>query len=883
MTVATPMMEQYWRVKGGHPDCLLFFRMGDFYELFFDDAVTAAAALDIALTHRGKHQGATVPMCGVPVHSHEGYVARLIQQGFRVAICEQVEDPAAARKRGPKAVVERAVVRIVTAGTLTEDTLLEARANNYLAALVRVGADLGLASADISTSIFELRSVKPADLGAVLAELDPGELLAADRERETGDLGPVFREWLSRLTLLPASRFDSVNAHQRLLDQFQVATLEAFGDFSRAEVAAGGALLDYIDLTQQGRRPRLSPPRRIAEADHVHIDAASRRNLELVRSLSGGKEGSLLRVIDRTVTGGGARLLHARLSAPLTDPRAINERLDDVAFFINCEAAGEEIRLALRRCPDLQRALSRLTLGRGGPRDLAAIRDGLAIAGEIEAVLQRPHPAAEPAGMLRIASALGGHADLARELTAALAESLPFAARDGDFIAEGFAPKLDAVKALRDDSRRLIAELQATYAQETGIPSLKIRHNNVLGYYVEVSAKQAEKLSHEEGRRFILRQSTANAVRFTTSDLADLELRIAKAAGEAMSLELSVFDSLVAQVLESGDLIARSASAMAQIDVATAMASLAIENTYCRPELDLSNELQIVGGRHPVVESAIERDGNARFVPNDCLLANEQRIWLLTGPNMAGKSTFLRQTALIALLAQMGSFVPARSARIGIVDRIFSRVGAGDDLARGQSTFMVEMVETAAILNQASERALVILDEIGRGTATFDGLSIAWAVVEHLHDVNRCRALFATHYHELTALAATLGELACCSMRVREWQGNIVFLHEVVPGAANRSYGIHVGRLAGLPAPVLRRAEEVLRTLESGEASAAPSRLAEDLPLFAAAMRDPVAKNPTAPPPVEAMLNNIEPDTLTPRAALDLVYAMKQRLVDERS
>lgn len=870
-------------MKDETPDCLLFFRMGDFYELFFDDAMVASAALDIALTHRGKHQGVDVPMCGVPVHSHDGYVARLIQKGYRVAICEQVEDSALAKKRGPKSVVERAVVRIVTAGTVTEDTLLEARTNNYLAALARVGADLGLAWADISTGVFEIRSLKPAEVSAVLAELDPGELLAADRDQSDGELALVLREWQPRLTVLPVSRFDSVNAHRRLLDHFQVATLAAFGDFSRAEIAAGGVLLDYIDLTQRGRRPRLSPPRRVDSAGHVHIDAASRRNLELVRSLSGDTEGSLLRVIDLTITGSGARLLHARLSAPLTDPRSINERLEEVAFFVNCEVVREDIRLALRRCPDIERSLSRLTLGRGGPRDLAAIRVGLALAMEIEAALLRPHPAAEPAGILGNATALGNHDALVRELSGALAQTLPLAARDGDFVAVGYTPELDAARALRDDSRQLIAALQATYARETGISSLKIRHNNVLGYFVEVSAKLAEKLTDDAGRQFILRQSMANAVRFTTSELADLELRIAKAADEALALELSIFDSLVAQVTGNGDRIAASARALAEIDVATALASLAVDKAYCRPELDLGNALQIVGGRHPVVEAAIERDGNSQFVPNDCLLMDGQKIWLVTGPNMAGKSTFLRQSALIVLLAQMGSFVPARSARIGIVDRVFSRVGAGDDLARGQSTFMVEMVETAAILNQASERALVILDEIGRGTATFDGLSIAWAVVEHLHNVNRCRALFATHYHELTALAATLGELACYSMRIREWQGDIVFLHEVVPGAANRSYGIHVGRLAGLPAAVLRRAEQVLRTLESGEAASVPSRLAEDLPLFAAAMRDPLRGHGVGASPIEEMLDGIEPDKLTPRAALDLIYALKERLADERA
>lgn len=869
------MMAQYLRIKEAYPDCLLFYRMGDFYEMFFEDAVGASAALDITLTKRGEHDGREVPMCGVPVHAADGYLARLIRKGFRVAICEQMEDPAEAKKRGNKSVVKRDVVRLVTPGTLTEDGLLDARAHNYLAALARVGRDLAAAWLDMSTGAFYTQPLQGGDavgLGAMLARVDPGELVVPEKLAGQDDLAEILRERGEAVSIQPDSRFDSQNAQRRLTALYGVGSLDAFGDFARAELAAAGALVDYVELTQVGKLPHLAPPRRVSAGALMEIDAATRRNLELVRTLSGERQGSLLSVIDRTVSGGGARALAARLAAPLTDPAAINARLDMVSWFADDPNTRGDLREGLRRCPDLERALSRITVGRGGPRDIAAVRDGLIQAAALREVVEAA-AVPPPAGIAEALTDLGEHAVLVDRLTRALAEELPLNARDGGFIARGYALELDEVRELRDESRRLIANLERRYREETGADTLKIRHNNVLGYFIEVTQRFADRL----GDDFIHRQTMTNAVRYSTTELADLARRIADSRDKAVAIELQLFDDLIGEVSARADAIALAAAALAALDVASALADLAVERRYCRPAVVDTGEFAVTGGRHPVVEAALLDGQDGGFVANDCDLGETDRLWLVTGPNMAGKSTFLRQNALIAVLAQMGSFVPADTARLGVVDRLFSRVGAADDLARGRSTFMVEMVETAAILNQATERSLVILDEIGRGTATFDGLSIAWAAVEHLHEVNRCRALFATHFHELVALTSRLSALKPYTMRIKEWEGEVVFLHEVAPGAADRSYGIHVAKLAGLPPAVIDRAEAVLKTLESGEQSSAMTRLAEDLPLFAALAESPAAA-PAQPSAVEETLAAVDADELTPREALDLIYRLRALL-----
>ena len=872
------MMRQYLAIKARHPDHLLFYRMGDFYELFFDDAVRAAPALDIALTKRGQHQGDDIPMCGVPVHSHEAYLSRLIRQGFKVAVCEQTEDPAEAKKRGAKSVVERAVVRVITPGTLTEDALLDARSHNYLAALAEAQGELALAWLDLSTADFATQPLVPAQLAAALARLSPGELLVPDRLLAREPLKAALEDWNTVLTPLPSARFDSDNARKRLQAAFSVAVLDSFGAYSRAEVAACGALLDYVELTQAGKRPALAPPRRERADGTMEIDPATRRNLELVRGLGGRRDGSLLAIIDRTLTGPGARLLAERIAAPLTDRAEIDRRLDLVRLFVERPALRDRVREALKRTPDIERALQRLSVGRGGPRDLLALATGLGSAEELAAALgaEPGELTKAPAPLAGIVAACSDHRTLIDALVEALAEEPPLFARDGGFIRQGYRAPLDEQRTLRDDSRKTVAALESKYRASSGVTSLKIRHNNMIGYHIEVTAAHADKLDLG-ALGFTRRQSMSNATRFSTAELADLETRIGRAADQALALELAIFDELVAKVMAVSAAVAAAGRALAALDVSAALGELAASGNYVRPVLGDDRAFTIEGGRHPVVEAALSRQGGSGFVPNDCELGIDRRLWLLTGPNMAGKSTFLRQNALIAVMAQAGSFVPAKRATIGIVDRLFSRVGAADDLARGRSTFMVEMVETAAILNQASEKSLVILDEIGRGTATFDGLSIAWATLEHLHDVNKCRALFATHFHELGALKERLAALAPYTMRVKEWQKEVVFLHEVAPGAADRSYGIHVAQLAGLPAAVVARAEEVLTVLEQGEQSGAMARLADDLPLFASApVRPSGGVTKAKESEVEKALESVNPDELSPKRALELLYELRR-------
>ena len=882
----SPAMAQYVEIKAANPDCLLFYRMGDFYELFFDDAEVASRALGIVLTKRGKYLGRDVPLCGVPVIRADEYLHKLIALGHRVAVCEQLEDPAEAKKRGSKSVVRRDVVRLVTAGTLTEDTLLDAKRNNYLLAIARARtssdeARFALAWIDISTGEFRITECDRASLSAEIARLEPGEVIVSDALYAEADLVPL---WRALPAVMPLARdvFDGATAERRLTSFFAVATSEAFGALSRLELTAAAACVTYVERTQLGKRPPLSPPVRESAGATMAIDQATRANLELMRTLSGERRGSLLESIDRAVTAAGSRLLAQRLSAPLTDPAAIAQRLDAVACFVGDTAARAETRSRLAAAPDLARALSRLVVGRGGPRDLAAIRDGLLAAAELARSLSAlKNTPAEIAAAIKACLAPDGM--LAAELSAALAAELPPYKRDGGFVRESYDTTLDETRALRDESRRVIASLQANYADVTGVRGLKIRHNNVLGYFVEVTAQHGDKLmAAPHNLTFIHRQTLAGQVRFTSGELGELEAKISSAADRALGIELDIFERLSAAVTAQSSAIKQCAEALAVLDVSSALAALAAERDFVRPHVDDSLDFVIEGGRHPVVEQALARDGTP-FVANACDLsppkgADGGRIWLMTGPNMAGKSTFLRQNALIAILAQMGSFVPARAARIGTVDRLFSRVGAADDLARGRSTFMVEMVETAAILNQAGPRALVILDEIGRGTATFDGLSIAWATVEHLHDVNKCRALFATHFHELTALSARLPRLHNATVRVKEWQGDVVFLHEVVPGSADRSYGIQVAKLAGLPASVIERARLVLAKLEADD-RAKPKGF-EDLPLFAVAPA-PVTKPDGADDMLAAALAALNPDEMSPREAMDALYALKAKLPDK--
>ncbi|MDW9545151.1 DNA mismatch repair protein MutS [Sinorhizobium meliloti] len=887
-STATPMMEQFIEIKANNPDSLLFYRMGDFYELFFQDAVEASRALGITLTKRGQHMGQEIPMCGVPVHAADDYLQKLIASGYRVAVCEQVEDPAEAKKRGSKSVVRRDVVRLVTPGTITEDKLLSPSESNYLMALARIrsGSEpaYALAWIDISTGIFRLAETAESRLLADILRIEPRELILPDTVFHDPDLRPVF-DVLGRVAVpQPAVLFDSATAEGRISRYYGVGTLDGFGSFSRAELAAASAAVSYVEKTQLQERPALGIPERESAASTLFIDPATRANLELAKTLSGSRDGSLLKSLDRTMTSGGARLLAERLMSPLTDPERINQRLDSIEVLADQPRFTTDVRDALRRAPDMPRALSRLALGRGGPRDLGAIQAGMRAAAAISALLSGAELSAELTEARDAIAASPG--ELLARLDATLAEELPLLKRDGGFVREGASAELDEMRALRDQSRRVIAGLQLQYCEETGIKSLKIKHNNVLGYFIEVTAGNAGSMTDTDaGRaRFIHRQTMANAMRFTTTELAELETKIANAADRALAIELETFEAMVREVVAEAEAIKAAALALATIDVSAGLAVLAEEQNYTRPTVDRSRMFAIDGGRHPVVEQALRRQAANPFVANGCDLSppnGEQggAIWLLTGPNMGGKSTFLRQNALIAIMAQTGSFVPAAAAHIGVVDRLFSRVGASDDLARGRSTFMVEMVETAAILNQATDRSLVILDEIGRGTATFDGLSIAWAAVEHLHEVNRCRGLFATHFHELTVLSEKLVRLSNATMRVKEWDGDVIFLHEVGPGAADRSYGIQVARLAGLPASVVARARDVLAKLEDADRKNPASQLIDDLPLFQVAVRrEEAARASSGPSKVEEALKALNPDDMTPREALDALYALKKEL-----
>ncbi len=866
----TPMMAQYMRVKASYSDSLLFYRMGDFYEMFLDDAEIGASLLGITLTKRGSKDGLDVPMCGVPVSSVDGYLARLIRAGYRVAICEQVEDPQEQKKRGGKGPLKRDVVRVLTPGTLIEDELLPSRAHNYLVALGRAESRIAVAWADMSTGDFLVQEITDDGLETIVSRLDPAELIYAQ--------GHHLPDWFNNseicLTEQPVSLFDSIRARQTLERFYQVVSLDGFGDFTRPMLSAAGALLAYIEVTQVGNMPRFLPLIAVNDQSYMEIDPATRRSLELSRTLNGERRGSLLHAVDRTLTAAGGRLLGERLAAPLFNVGAINSRLDLVSWFIAGESCCEAVRAKLRVHPDTERALSRLSLGHGGPRDLAAIANGLtgtshiaryitdaANSGVSSLSMPKPLPACLESMLLPL--------PLVDEVAPALGDELPLSARDGGFVRDGYDCALDNLRGLRDESHGLIVALEARYADETGIQSLKIKHNNVLGYHIDVRSVHAPKLMDHE--TFIHRQTTAQAVRFTTTELAKMERDMANAADGAIALELEIFNRLRGSVLAMGSQLGESARALAEIDVATASAQLATSNHYCRPQMRDKPVFKITKGRHPVVEPLL--DSQTPFIANDCNL-NDGCLWLLTGPNMAGKSTFLRQNAHIAIMAQAGLYVPAESAIVGLVDRLFSRVGAADDLARGRSTFMVEMVETATILNRATNQSLVILDEIGRGTATYDGLAIAWSTLEYLHDVQTCRTLFATHYHELTHLQKKLSQLRCFAMQVREWKGSIVFLHQVIAGAADRSYGVHVARLAGLPASVLSRAEQILEELEAGQHGVVDAEMvANNLPLFD--YQQKAQETFKTEGEIADALDVLEPDSLTPREALDALYRLK--------
>lgn len=858
---ATPAMRQYFEVKAAHADCLVFYRMGDFYELFYNDAVKASAILDIALTKRGKHAGQEIPMCGVPVHAADMYLQKLIASGERIAICEQMETPEQAKKRGPKSVVRREVVRIVTPGTITEEALLAPHQSLYLAALFLKGDEAGLSWLELSTGEFRTSHAALAQLPSLLARVNPRELLMAQATYDALAVLPWFHEWRAVANVRSALPFDAKRAERALSTHYHVAHADVLGQFTPAELAATGALLEYVQLTQLEAVARLDIPKSEAQDDSLQMDAATRRNLELVATQSGQRAGSLLHCIDRTSTAAGGRLLAQWLNAPLRDAAAIDARQEAVSYLLG--VPNDAWREKITAVPDMERALGRLMLGRGGPRDLAALAKGLEQANQLH---ESTRSAQVPLMVREALDALAGHHVLAGALNAALDDAVPVLARDGGFVRAGYRADLDATRGLRDESKRVMAAMEQRLKKETDIASLKIKFNNVLGYFIEITQIHEKKVP----QAFIHRQTMSGALRYTTAELNETARAIGDAADRALRMELAIYEELVEQVRARAEPIITAARALATLDALLSFAVLASEGQWVRPQIVSEPCIGVKAGRHPVVEAALRRQ-HAEFIANDTAMGEGARLWLITGPNMGGKSTFLRQQALLVILAQMGSYVPAASARIGIADKLFCRVGAGDDLARGQSTFMVEMVETASILHQATSQSLVVLDEIGRGTATYDGVSLAWAVAEHLHNVTKCRALFATHYHELTALAAQLPNLKNYHTAVTEFKNQLVFLHTVKEGFAEKSFGIHVAAMAGMPKPVLIRAKQLLATLESGHSlteEAPPGQL----PLFTA------AEGPAAKPDMHSLaerLTSIDVDDLTPRQALDLVAELK--------
>ena len=846
LDVSTPLMQQYREIKARHRDAILLFRMGDFYEMFEDDAEVAARTLGLTLTSRNNGASAEIPLAGVPVKAASTYIKRLVERGFRVAICEQVEDP-----RLAKGIVRREVIEVVTPGAVMADDLLEERRNTFLAAVATDGARVGFAAADLSTGELVLETVEPVDSEAALERYHPSEVVVPEGAAALAPGGVL-------VTRREPWEFDPALAAEDLARRFDLASLDGLGlgPGDALAVGAAGALLRYLGELQPDGLPQIRRPAVRRAEDTLYIDAMTRRNLELVESLRpGGGDATLLGVMDRTVTPMGARLLRQWLLAPLTDARRISARRGAVATLVADEARRAALRDALDGVRDVERLGAKAAARRATPRDL----------GGLQLSIER---LPRVAGTLADLYDLGHGFDLLEDLRAALAAALvdhpPAALGDGGVIRPGHSPALDELRALRDGGRSYIASLQARERARTGIGSLKLGYNKVFGYYIEVSRSNKHAVPADYERR----QTLTGAERYVTPELKTYEAKVLGAEEEIAQLEERLFGELRDGIGAAIRRVQETAARVATADALASLADVAAREHYAAPEISDSFVLDIEGGRHPVVERMMPREA---FIPNDVRLDAEHQIMIVTGPNMAGKSTVLRQVALTVLLAHAGSFVPARAARIGVVDRLFTRVGASDDLARGQSTFLVEMSETAAILHNATRRSLVLLDEIGRGTSTYDGVAIAWAVAEYLHERIGCKAIFATHYHELTQLADRFARIVNCNVAVHEAGEEIIFLHRLRPGGADRSYGIHVGRLAGLPAEVVSRARDVLRSLEAGHRVAVAPSPADQLGLFA-----------PSESPILAELKALDVDGLTPREALARLAELQRRAREGR-
>jgi len=863
-TTLTPMMQQYRELKARDPEALLLFRMGDFYELFGDDAERAAALLGLTLTSREKGPD-SLPMAGFPHPALDSYLAKIVQAGLRAAVCEQVEDAKLA-----KGLVRRDVVRIVTPGTLTDDELLDPKTANYLASIVEAGGKIGLAWVELSTGRFSLAGLLRTELADEIARLNPAETLISELSADAPWLRALRGQSATALTTRPSWDFQAEQARKALFDHFGTTTLAGFGVDDRAvEVQAAGALIAYLRETQKtslAHINRLVPYRR---ADTVALDEMTRRSLELVRTLREGKrEGSLLSVIDCTATPMGARLLSEWLTSPSTSAELIGERLEAVEELYQQSALRGDLRSLLGQCYDLERLAGRIGTGRASPRDLVALARTLAILPKLKARLT----ARTSKRLNQLEEALELCPEVRAEIEAALVDDPPLAVKEGGLIRDGYHAGLDELREHAKGGKSWIARFQGEQIRRTGIPNLKVGFNKVFGYYIEITHAQSRGASIPGD--YIRKQTVKNAERYITAELKEYEEKVLRAQERAYDLEFELFTTLRDRVAAEAPRLIQAGAVLAQLDVLAALSELAARFGYCRPEVVPEPVFAIEAGRHPVLDALLPPGD---FVPNDVRLGpDDGSILLITGPNMAGKSTYIRQVALITILAHMGSYVPARKAKVGIVDRLFARVGATDDLSRGQSTFMVEMTETANILNNATPRSLVILDEIGRGTSTFDGISLAWSVTEHIHDVIGCRTLFATHYHELVELEKTKPRLRNTNVSVLEKEDEITFLYQIVPGGADQSYGIHVARLAGVPAPVLERAREILKFLEKqhGPDPGLPEGPIRRKVKTGKALTGSLFA--ALPEPLLVELRHVDPEALTPEQACEMIRRLRE-------
>ena len=861
----TPMMEQYLTIKNKHKDALLFYRMGDFYELFFEDAIAASKALDITLTKRGKTNGMDIPMCGVPFHSADNYLPKLIKKGFNVAVCEQTETIEEAKSNLKKGPLKREVVRIISPGTLTEDNLLDRNANNFLGAISDVNGSISISWVDVSTGCFKSRNLQKENnqkqlLTNLLLRMNFSEILVSDAM----ELNIISEEWHSIIKKQSSSLFHYSSCLQQICSYFSIMSLEGIGKFSDGEVIAAGVLLSYLKLTQCGKLPILSMIKNESENNFLEIDYFTQKSLEILSNLSGETKGSLITSLDETKTAGGARLLKQRITEPFYKVVEIEKRYNLINWFLNNDIDIFKLQNNLENIPDIERSLSRISLLRGSPKDLSILCNGLLNVKQIYEIIISFKDRLNQAPLLNnILNQISVDYSLFEDIKNSLKKDLPLSTKEGGFIRDGYDDNLDKLRNLRNNELEEITKLQNKYSDLTNVNSLKIKYNRMLGYHIEVRAVHDKALRDKD--IFIHRQTTAQTSRFTTIELNEAENQLINSYDKSISIEMDFFKNFTNQIINEGKKILDIASAISELDIGIMVVKQSKDRDYVCPKILENKTLEIIEGRHPVVETQMKLSENS-FISNDCILNKDDFLWLITGPNMAGKSTYLRQNALIVIMAQAGLFVPAKEANIGVFDKIFSRVGASDDLAKGQSTFMIEMIETSLILNTASEKSLVILDEIGRGTATFDGLAIAWSVLDYLHNKIKPRTLFATHYHELTSLKEDLNHLSCHKMSIKEWNNSIIFMHKIIEGEADKSYGIHVAQLAGLPFEVIKKATQLLSKLENNKDNSYLKK-SDNL--------DDNYSNINESQSFFKEFDNINVDNISPREALDILYKLK--------